>query len=88
MLHRSTAAREGYTVMGALIPFVPALPKATTFGDAAEAYKVGGAKLKAKPRRATCVTVTGIPPPDPGAMSLLFLTKGLMERVVYEIELE
>ena len=53
------------TVMGALILFVAALSKATTFGDAAEVCKVGGAKLKAKPRRATYVTDTDNLPPDP-----------------------
>ena len=85
MLYRSTAARKGYrTVMGALISFVATFSEAMMFGDAAEACKVGGVKLKAKQRRATCVTVTGIPPPDPGAMSLLFLTKGLMERLEVE----
>ena len=80
MLYRSTATREGYrNIMGALIPFVAALSEATTFGDAAEACKVGGVKLKAKPRKATYVTDTGNLPLDPGMISLVFLTKGLME---------
>ena len=69
--------------MGAHIPFVAALSKATTFGDAAEACKVGGAKLKAKPR-ATYVTDTDNLPPDPGAMSLVFLMKGMMEWLARE----
>ena len=37
-----------------------------------------GVKLKAKPRNAY-VTDTGNLPPDPGVISLVFLTKGLME---------
>jgi dihydroxyacetone kinase len=82
-LQRSTAAREGHrTVMDALIPFVGALSSATNFGDAVEACKVGGegtAKLTAKLGRATYVTDTGNLPPDPGAMSLVFLTKGMQE---------
>ena len=89
-LQRSTAAREGHrTVMDALIPFVAALSKATTFGDAVEACKAGGegtAKLTAKLGRATYVTDTGNLPPDPGAMSLVFLTKGMEEGLAREVE--
>ena len=74
--------------MDALIPFVAALSKATTFGDAVEACKVGGegtAKLTAKLGRATYVTDTGNLPPDPGAMSLVFLTKGMEEGLAREV---
>ena len=67
------------TVVGALIPFVPTFSKATTFGDAAEACKVGGAKLKAKARGTKYVTDTDNLPPDPGAMSLVFLMKRTMD---------
>jgi len=42
-----------------------------------EVCKVGGARLTAKLGRATYVTDTGDLPPDPGAMSLLLLTKGM-----------
>jgi len=62
-----------------------ALSKATTFGDAVEACKLGGectAKLKARPRRATYVTDTDNLPPDPGAMSLVFC--GAQEPGKYE----
>ena len=38
----------------------------------------GTAKSIAKLGRATYVTDTGDLPPDPGAMSLVFLTKGMM----------
>jgi dihydroxyacetone kinase len=75
--------------MDALIPFVAALSKATTFGDAVEAYKAGGegtAELMAKLGRATYVTDTGNLPPDPGAMSLVFFTKGMMEGLAQEAE--
>ena len=79
--------REGHrTVVGALIPFVAALFKATTFGDAAEACKVGGAKLKAKARRTKYVTDKDNLPPDPGAMSLVFLMKRTIRWVSPEVE--
>jgi hypothetical protein len=64
------------TVMGSLIPSVAALSKATTFGDAAEACKVGGTKLKANPRRATFVMDMGNPPPDLGAMTFSVFEQG------------
>lgn len=65
--------------MDALIPLAAAVSKATTSGDAAEACKAGGVKLKAKSRRVTYVTDTDNLQPDPGAMSLVFSTKGMME---------
>jgi len=70
-------------------PFVGTLSSATTFGDAVEACKVSGegtAKLTAKLGRATYVTDTGILPPDPGAMSLVFLIQGKMEGLTQEAE--
>ena len=75
--------------MDALIPFVAALSKATMFGDAVEACKAGGegtAKLTAKLGRVTYVTDTGNLPPDPGAMSLVFLMKGMMEGLAWQAE--
>jgi dihydroxyacetone kinase len=72
--------------MDTLILFVAALSKATTFGNVVEAYKLGGegvVKLTAKLGRATYVTDTGNLPPDPGAMSLVLLTKGLMEGLAW-----
>jgi len=71
--------------MGALISFIAALStKATTFGDAVGACKLGGAKLTAKLGRATYVMDTGDLPPDPDAMSLVFLMKGMMEWLARE----
>ncbi|KDR72886.1 hypothetical protein GALMADRAFT_252217 [Galerina marginata CBS 339.88] len=82
-LKRSTAARIGHrTVMDALIPFVDALSTATTFEDAVRTCREGGegtARLVAKLGRATYVTDTGNLPPDPGAMSLVFLTAGMQK---------
>jgi len=75
--------------MDALIPFVAALSKATTFGVAVKACKADGqgtVKLMAKLGRATYVMDTGNLPPDPGAMSLVFLTKGMMEGLAWEVE--
>jgi dihydroxyacetone kinase len=75
--------------MDTLIPFVAALSKATTFGDAVEACKVGGegtAELTAKLGRATYVTDTQNLPPDPGAMNLVFLTKGMQEGLAWGVE--
>ena len=72
--------------MGTLIPFVGALSKAMTFGDAVEACKVGeeGATgLTAKLRKAY-ITDTGNLPPDSGAMNLVFLTKGITEELEAE----
>jgi dihydroxyacetone kinase len=43
-------------------------------------------KLTAKLGRATYVTDTGNLPPDPGAMSLVLLNKGLMEGLAWEAE--
>ena len=89
-LHRSTAAREGHrTVIDALIPFVGALFKATKFADAVEACKVGRegtAGLTAKLGRARYATDTGNLPPDSGAMSLVVLTKGMMEGLAWEAD--
>lgn len=71
--------------MDTLIPFVAALSSATTFGDAVEACKVGGegtAKLTSELGRTTYVTDTVNSLPDPGAMSLVFLTKEMMEGLV------
>ncbi|KAJ6590569.1 Dak1 domain-containing protein [Mycena vulgaris] len=82
-LKQSTAARVGHrTVMDALIPFVEALSKVSTFDDAVEACKAGGegtAALVAKLGRATYVGDNGNLPPDPGAMSLVFLTAGMLK---------
>jgi dihydroxyacetone kinase len=64
--------------MDALILFIAALSRATTFEDAVEACKAGGEGTP-KLERATYVTDTGNLPPDPGAMSLVFLTKGIQE---------
>ena len=75
--------------MHAYILFVSALSKAMTFGNVVEACKLRGegpAKLMAKLGRATYVTDMGNLPPDPGAMSLVFLTKGLMEGLAWEAE--
>ncbi|KIY44664.1 dihydroxyacetone kinase [Fistulina hepatica ATCC 64428] len=80
-LKQSTKARVGHrTVMDALIPFVEALATASTFSEAAAACKAGGegtAKLTAKLGRATYVGDNGNLPPDPGAMSLVFLVAGI-----------
>ncbi|KAJ7641469.1 Dak1 domain-containing protein [Roridomyces roridus] len=80
-LKLSTAARVGHrTVMDALIPFVEALETASDFEAAVEACRAGGegtAKLVAKLGRATYVGDNGNLPPDPGAMCLVFLTKGM-----------
>ena len=68
--------------MDALIPFVDALAKASSFGDAVQACREGGegtAKLTAKLGRATYVTDNGNLPPDPGAMSLVILTEGMLK---------
>ncbi|KAJ7471889.1 Dak1 domain-containing protein [Mycena latifolia] len=82
-LKLSTAARVGHrTVMDALIPFVEALSKGPAFDDAVAACKAGGegtAKLVAKLGRATYVGDNGNLPPDPGAMSLVFLTAGMLK---------
>jgi len=89
MPQRSTALREvtapSWTPL--LYLFV-ALSKATMFGDAVEAQAGGEctAKLKARLRRATYVIDAGNLPPDPGAMCLVFLTKGLMEGLAREAE--
>jgi dihydroxyacetone kinase len=48
--------------------------------------KQGGAKLTAKLGRATYIMDTGNLPPDPGAMSLVLLTKGMMEGLAREAE--
>jgi dihydroxyacetone kinase len=51
-----------WSTVDALIPLVAAGSKATTFGDAVEAWKLGGegtAKLTAKLGRATYVMDTG-----------------------------
>ncbi|KAJ7119555.1 Dak1 domain-containing protein [Mycena epipterygia] len=82
-LKQSTAARVGHrTVMDALIPFVDALSKTPTFDGAVAACKQGGegtAALVAKLGRATYVGDNGNLPPDPGAMSLVFLTAGMLK---------
>jgi dihydroxyacetone kinase len=59
------------------------------FGDAVEVWKLDGegtAKLMAKLGRATYVTDTGNLLPDPGVMSLVFLTKGMTEWLAREAE--
>ena len=66
-----------------------ALSSATTFGDAVETCKLGWestAGLTVKLRRATYVTDTGNLLPDPGAMSLVSLIKGVMEGLTREAE--
>ncbi|KAF8151786.1 Dak1 domain-containing protein [Crassisporium funariophilum] len=82
-LKRSTAARVGHrTVMDSLIPFVEALSNVSKFSEAVEACKEGGegtAKLVAKLGRAAYVGDNGDLPPDPGAMSLVALTKGMQK---------
>jgi len=85
-LFQSTAARVGHrTVMDSLIPFCESLKTASTFAEAVEACKKGGEgtkELVAKLGRATYVgEKEGGLPPDPGAMSLVALTKG-MSKVV------
>jgi len=75
--------------VGALIPFVAALSKATTFGGTVVYVSWVGrctAKLISKLGRTTYVTDTENPPADPGAMSLGFLTKRLMEGLAWEAE--
>jgi dihydroxyacetone kinase len=77
------------TVINAPIPLVAAVSKATMFGDAVEAWKLGGegtAQLMAKLGRATYVTDTRNLLPDPGVMSLVFLTKGMTEWLAREVE--
>lgn len=82
-LKRSTAARIGHrTVMDALIPFVESLSTTSTFEEAANICKEGGegtAKLVAKLGRASYVSDNGNLPPDPGAMSLVALTRGMQK---------
>ena len=75
--------------MDALIPLVAAVYKATTFGDAVEAWKLDGegtGKLMAKLGRARYVMDTRNLPPDPGAMNLLLLSKGMIEGLAREGE--
>jgi len=86
---RATIMLQWSTVMDALIPLVAAVSKAMTFEDAVEAWKLGGegtAKLMAKRGRATYVMDTGNLPPEPGAMSLVLLTKGMMDGLAREAE--
>lgn len=82
-LKLSTAARVGHrTVMDALIPFADALESEKDYEKAYEATKLGGegtAQLTAKLGRATYVNDDGNLPPDPGAMSFVFLVKGMLE---------
>lgn len=82
-LKQSTAARVGHrTVMDALIPFVEALAAGPSFEAAVTACEAGGegtAALVAKLGRATYVGDNGNLPPDPGAMSLVFLTAGMLK---------
>lgn len=92
-LFQSTKAREGHrTVMDSLIPFVRALDSSsasslanggsTVLDGAVEACRKGGEgtqALVAKLGRATYVgdsNENGLPP-DPGAMSLVFLVDGM-----------
>lgn len=68
--------------MDALIPFADALADEKDYERAYEATKTGGegtAKLTAKLGRATYVNDDGDLPPDPGAMSFVFLVKGMLE---------
>lgn len=82
-LKLSTAARVGHrTVMDSLIPFAEALATEKDYERAYKATKAGGegtAKLTAKLGRATYVNDDGNLPPDPGAMSFVFLVKGMLE---------
>lgn len=82
-LQLSTAARVGHrTVMDALIPFADALVIEKDYELAYQAAKAGGegtATLTAKLGRATYVNDDGNLPPDPGAMSFVFLVKGMLE---------
>ncbi|KAJ7736744.1 Dak1 domain-containing protein [Mycena maculata] len=82
-LQQSTAARVGHrTVMDALIPFIDTLGTAPSFEAAVAACKAGGegtASLVAKLGRATYVGDNGDLPPDPGAMSFVFLTAGMLK---------
>lgn len=82
-LKLSTAARVGHrTVMDALIPFAEALANEEDYELAYQAARAGGegtAKLTAKLGRATYVNDDGNLPPDPGAMSFVFIVKGMLE---------